>query len=55
MTRRLYEIAADIIEAQANINPMTPDAHEQTLSKVFTSLQKMKMAEDGSVATQAGR
>ena len=49
MTRKLYEIAADIIEAQATIGPMTADVLEQTLSKVFITLQKMKMAEDGGV------
>jgi predicted transcriptional regulator len=49
MTRKLYEIAADIIEAQATIGPMTPDALEQTLSRVFITLQRMKMAEDGGV------
>jgi predicted transcriptional regulator len=47
MTSRLYEIAADITEAQAETGPMTPDAIEQTLSKVFIALQRMKMAEDG--------
>jgi predicted transcriptional regulator len=47
MTRKLYEIAADIIEAQAEIGPMTPEALEQALSTVFVTLQRMKMAEDG--------
>ncbi len=47
MTRKLYEIAADIIEAQAEIGPMTPDALEQALSTVFVTLQRMKIAEDG--------
>jgi predicted transcriptional regulator len=49
MTRKLYEIAADIIEAQAEIGPMTPEALEQALSTVFVTLQRMKMAEDGGV------
>jgi predicted transcriptional regulator len=49
MTRKLYEIAADIIEAQATMGPMTPDALEQALSRVFITLQRMKMAEDGGV------
>jgi predicted transcriptional regulator len=47
MTRKLYEIAADIIEAQASMIEMSPDSLEQTLSTVFVTLQKMKMAEDG--------
>ena len=47
MTRKLYEIAADIIEAQASMIEMSPDSLEQTLSTVFVTLQKMKVAEDG--------
>jgi hypothetical protein len=38
MTRKRYEIAADIIEAQATIGPMAPDALEQSLSRVFITL-----------------
>ena len=47
MIRKLYEIAADIIEAQASVAQMSPDSLEQTLSTVFVTLQRMKMAEDG--------
>jgi predicted transcriptional regulator len=47
MTRKLYEIAADIIEAQASMIEMSPESLEQTLSTVFVTLQKMKIAEDG--------
>jgi predicted transcriptional regulator len=47
MTRKLYEIAADIIEVQASLAQMSPDSLEQALSTVFVTLQKMKMAEDG--------
>jgi predicted transcriptional regulator len=47
MTRKLYEIAADIIEAQASMVEMSPESLEQTLSTVFVTLQKMKVAEDG--------
>jgi predicted transcriptional regulator len=47
MTRKLYEIAADIIEAQASMIEMSSDSLEQTLSTVFVTLQKMKIAEDG--------
>ena len=49
MPRKLYEIAADIIEAQATTGPMPPDALEQALPKVFITLQRMRMAEDGGV------
>ena len=47
MTRKLYGIAADIVEAQASFAQMSPDSLEQSLSTVFVTLQKMKMAEDG--------
>ena len=47
MTRKLYEIAADIVEAQASFAQMSPDSLEQVLSRVFVTLQRMKMAEDG--------
>jgi predicted transcriptional regulator len=46
MTRKLYEIAADILEAQASMIEMSPESLEQTLSTVFVTLQKMKIAED---------
>jgi predicted transcriptional regulator len=49
MNRKLYEIAADIIEAQASIGQMTPDNLAQSLESVFITLQRMKMAEDGGV------
>ena len=49
MPRKLYEIAADIVEAQATMSQMTPNALEQALSKVFVTLQRMKMAEDGGM------
>lgn len=47
MTRKLFEIAADIIEAQASMIEMSPDSLEQSLSTVFVTLQRMKMAEAG--------
>ena len=47
MFRKLYEIAADIVEAQASFAQMSPESLEQTLSTVFVTLQRMKMAEDG--------
>ena len=47
MTRKLYEIAADIIEAQASMIEMSPDSLAEGLSTVFVTLQRMKMAEAG--------
>lgn len=55
MPRKLYEIAADIVEAQATMNQMTPDAFEQALSTVFLTLQRMKMAEDGGFLLDQAR
>jgi predicted transcriptional regulator len=49
MNRKLYEIAADILEAQASMVEMSPESLEQTLSTVFVMLQKMKIAEDGGL------
>ena len=47
MIRKLYEIAADIVEAQASFAQMSPESLEQAFSTVFVTLQRMKMAEDG--------
>jgi predicted transcriptional regulator len=47
MTRKLYEIAADIVESQASFMEMSPDSLEHALSTVFVTLQRMKLAEDG--------
>jgi predicted transcriptional regulator len=55
MTRKLYEIAADIIEAQASMIEMSPDSLEQALSSVFVSLQRMKLAEDGGFLLETGK
>jgi len=44
VTRKFYEIAADIIEAQASFAQMSPDSLEQALSTVFVTLQRMKLA-----------
>lgn len=55
MTRKLYEIAADIIEAQASMIEMSPPSLEQALSTVFVTLQRMKMAEDGGFLLDTGK
>ena len=50
MTRKLHEIAAEILEAQESLGDMSLDSLEQALSKVFaTLLQRIKMAKDGGV------
>jgi predicted transcriptional regulator len=55
MTRKLYEIAADIIEAQASFTQMSPGSLEESLSTVFVTLQRMKLAEDGGFLLDAGK
>jgi predicted transcriptional regulator len=47
MTQKLYEIAADIVKAQASFTQLSPESLEQALSRVFATLQRMKQAEDG--------
>jgi len=49
MTRKLLEIAADIVEAQAAVAQMTADQIELALLKTFRALQKMQKAEEEGV------
>ena len=46
MTRRLLEIAADIVQAQSSVFEMSPDDLELALAKTFITLQKMQKAEE---------
>jgi len=55
MQRKLYEIAADIVEAQASFAQMSPDSLEESLSKVFVALQRMKLAEEGGFILDQAR
>lgn len=55
MPKKLYEIAAGIVEAQATMGQMPPDALEQALAKVFVTLQRMKMAEDGGMLLEEAK
>lgn len=47
MTKKLFEIAADIAQAQASVGQMSSDDIQQILSRTFTTLQKMQKAEEG--------
>lgn len=49
MDKKLYEIAADIVQAQASSGQVTLDDLTQSMEKVFVTLQKMKKAEDGGI------
>ena len=54
MTRKLLEIAADIVQAQSSVFEMSPDDLELALAKTFITLQKMQKAEEeGSVLALA--
>ena len=46
MTKKLLDIAAEIIQAQASVGQMTPTQIEEALIKTFSTLQKMQKAED---------
>lgn len=46
MTRKLLEIAADIVQAQSSVFEMSPEDLELALAKTFITLQKMQKAEE---------
>lgn len=45
MSKKLLEIAAEIVQAQSSVNPMSFDQVENALIKTFSTLQKMQKAE----------
>jgi len=45
MSKKLLEIAAEIVQAQSSVNPMPFDQIENALIKTFSTLQKMLKAE----------
>jgi predicted transcriptional regulator len=49
MTKKLYELATELMLEQASIERMSPQELEQGLSTVFITLQRMKLAEEGGV------
>jgi len=56
MTKKIYEIAAEIVQAQASVGKMTPEEIEVILLKTFGMLQKMRSAEEeGTLLLQGGR
>lgn len=52
MARRLLEIAASIVKAQASVSKISPEEIEQTLMKTFLVLQRMQNAEQHGVLLQ---
>lgn len=49
MARRLLEIAAAIVKAQASVGKISPEEIEQTLVKTFLVLQRMQNAEQNGI------
>jgi predicted transcriptional regulator len=54
MARKLLEIAASIVKAQASVNKISPEEIEQTLMKTFLVLQRMQNAEQHGVLLLSG-
>ena len=52
MARRLLEIAASIVKAQASVSKISPEEIEQILMKTFLVLQRMQNAEQHGVLMQ---
>ena len=46
MSRKLLEMAAEIVQAQASRSKMSPEEIEFALTRTFNALQKMQKAED---------
>ncbi|MGA2404777.1 MAG: MucR family transcriptional regulator [Syntrophobacteraceae bacterium] len=53
MARKLLEIAASIMKAQASVGKISSEEIEQTLMKTFLVLQRMQKAEQQGVLLQA--
>ncbi|MCE5334754.1 MAG: MucR family transcriptional regulator [Desulfobacteraceae bacterium] len=53
MARKLLEIAASIVKAQASVGKISPEEIEQTLMKTFLVLQRMQYAEQNGVTLEA--
>jgi len=55
MAKKLVEIAADIVQAQASVGHMSPTDIEQTLMRTFVTLQRMQTAEEGGLSLEQAR
>jgi predicted transcriptional regulator len=47
--RKLLDIAAEIVQAQASVGQMSADSIEQALIKTFSTLQRMQRAEEKGI------
>ncbi len=53
MTKKLLEIAADIVQVQASSGQMSAEQVEMALIKTFTTLQRMQKAEEEGTALES--
>ncbi|HOI93274.1 MAG TPA: MucR family transcriptional regulator [Syntrophobacter fumaroxidans] len=54
MSKKLLEITAEIVQAQATVGKMSPEEIELTLVRTFATLQRMQVAEDGGKPLDPG-
>jgi len=52
MTKKLIEIAAEMVQTQASLTPMTAADIASSLRQVFITLQEMQKAEAGEIVTE---
>jgi len=52
--KKLLDIAAEIVQAQASVEPMSTRQIEQSLIKTFSTLQKMQRAEEKGLFMDRG-
>jgi predicted transcriptional regulator len=52
--RKLLEIAAEIVQAQAAVGQMSAENIEQSLVKTFSTLQRMQRAEEKGILLEKG-
>ena len=52
--KKLLDIAAEIVQAQASVGQMSAEQIEQSLIKTFSTLQKMQRAEEKGIFLDRG-
>jgi len=52
--KKLLDIAAEIVQAQASVGQMSPEQIEQSLIKTFSTLQRMQKAEEKGLSLDRG-
>ncbi len=54
MQKKLLEITAEIVQAQATVSKMSPEEIELTLVRTFATLQRIQAAEEGGKSLESG-